>query len=491
MNRRKHIFAIFTLLTAASALSAHPLGNFSVNQSARIEASPSRIVIRQVLDMAEIPTVAERRAIDVNGDGICSPTELAGYADSISPSYVSAISLDVDGSRAPIAVTSVKAELHPGEGELSTLRVVWDLNADLPAGTNAARVNYRNDNYSNRIGWNEIVVRPAAGAAVYDSSAFGSGLSDELERYPEDSLTAPLAERSAEFTFTGSTLPAGARPLQDRDGKATAAVQKDRLADLISVPVITPWIAFIGLLVAFGLGAVHAMSPGHGKTVVGAYLVGSKGTPRHALFLGLIVTVTHTLGVFALGLITLFASRYILPERLMPFLGFVSGLLVFFIGLTLFKERLFTFFGWNKSDYDHHDHDHDHDHGHGEVAHSHGGVEHTHGGSTHTHEVPETITWGNLLALGVSGGLLPCPSALVLMLSAISLGRVGYGLVLTIAFSFGLAATLTAIGFVFLYIGNVFSKTALAEYRMVKLLPVLSAFVVASLGAFICYSSLG
>jgi nickel/cobalt transporter (NicO) family protein len=485
MNSRKLIFAIFGLLSAAALLSAHPLGNFSVNQFARIETGSSRMVIRQVLDMAEIPTVAERRAIDIDGDGVCSETELASYATAISPNFLANISVDVDGSKIAVAVASVNAELHAGAGDLSTLRVVWDLTGDLPVGAGAGHLTYRNDNYANRIGWNEIVVRPASGVTVYDSTAFGSGATEELQRYPEDSLASPLAERSAGFSFSTAALPTGAKPLRDRDGKPTVTVQKDRFAELISVPVITPWIAFIGLLAAFGLGAVHAMSPGHGKTVVGAYLVGSKGTPRHALFLGLIVTVTHTLGVFALGLIALFASRYILPERIMPFLGFVSGLLVFFIGLTLFKDRLFTYFGWSKPPHDHHHSGHD------EEPHFHDGVQHTHGGSTHSHAMPDAITWRNLIALGVSGGLLPCPSALVLMLSAISMGRIGYGLVLTVAFSFGLAATLTGIGFAFLYIGNVFSKTAFAEYRMVKLLPVMSAFVVASLGAFICYSSLG
>ena len=239
------------------------------------------------------------------------------------------------------------------------------------------------------------------------------------------------------------------------------------------------------------------MSPGHGKAVVGAYLVGSRGTPKHAIFLGLTVTITHTLGVFALGLITLFASQYILPETLMPFLGFISGLLVFFIGATMFKERLFTALGWQKAA----QHGHDHGHSHGEHSHSHDddlqhdhdhahdGLSHTHGGSTHTHLPPEKVTWKSLLALGISGGLLPCPSALVLMLSAISVGRIGYGLVLTIVFSFGLAATLTAVGLAFLYVGKAFGGSRIAESRIIKALPVFSSFVIACLGAVICYTS--
>ena len=255
-------------------------------------------------------------------------------------------------------------------------------------------------------------------------------------------------------------------------------------------------IALFGLLLAFGLGAMHAMSPGHGKTVVGAYLVGSRGTFGHALFLGLTVTVTHTLGVFALGLTTIFASNFILPEKLMPFLSFVSGLLVFFIGISMFKDRLFSALGWKAALHHHHDgHSHDDGHSHTHHAHDHyshdhhDGLTHTHGGSTHTHLPPENVTWKSLLALGVSGGLLPCPSALVLMLSAISLGRVGYGLILTLAFSFGLAATLTAVGLVFLYIGKAFGGSSLAQNPLVKTLPVFSAFVIACLGAVICYNS--
>jgi ABC-type nickel/cobalt efflux system permease component RcnA len=244
----------------------------------------------------------------------------------------------------------------------------------------------------------------------------------------------------------------------------------------------------IGLFIAFGLGALHALSPGHGKTIVGAYLVGSKGTPRHAIFLGLVVTITHTLGVFALGLITLFASNYILPDRLMPFLSFVSGLLVFFIGISLFKERLFSFLGWRSSSLHGHSHSHD---GDGEHTHTHDGLTHSHGGSTHTHLPPEDISLKSLLGLGISGGLLPCPSALVLMLSAISLGRVGYGLVLTLVFSIGLAATLTTVGLVFLFVGKAFGSSSLSENRLFKALPAVSSFVIACVGAVICYKSIG
>ncbi|MBS1793174.1 MAG: sulfite exporter TauE/SafE family protein [Acidobacteria bacterium] len=412
-----------------------------------------------------------------------SDAELDAYAADFTPGFLANLALTVNERPAEIRVDSKKIYLKEGAGNLPTLRIEWDLAAAPLDVKDTNRVAFENKNFAERIGWNEIVVSRAAGVEVFDSNAFGSGVTDEIKTYPAESLDAPLAERAARFSFTTNPAPVGARLLENRDGRASAAVQRDRLAELIAVPEVTPALAVFGLLLAFGLGALHAMSPGHGKTVVGAYLVGSRGTPKHAAFLGLTVTVTHTLGVFALGLVTLFASNYILPEKLMPFLGFVSGLMVLYIGLTMFKTRLFAALGWEKPA---HGHSHDHDDGH---SHDHDGFTHTHDGHTHSHLPPAEISWKSLLALGISGGLLPCPSALVLMLSAISLGRIGYGLVLTTAFSFGLAATLTAVGLLFLSVGKVFGGTRIAENRLVKLLPVASAFVIAGVGAVICYNS--
>lgn len=480
----------------AVGISAHPLGNFSVNQYSRIEVGKSLITLHEIVELAEIPTFQESARIDTDRDGKLSQDELTTYAINLGPQYATNLRLSVGGERLPVRVSASNASVAIGEGDLNILRISWKMTVDMPVTTDTNRIIFHNDNNADRLGWNEIVINRTDGVSVFDSSAYGNSNTDELRNFPQESLTSPLSERKAEFSFVIGTMPPDARPLQNRDGAVSRPVQKDRLAELINVPEITPLVVLFGLLIAFGLGAAHAMSPGHGKTVVGAYLVGSKGTPKHAIFLGLTVTVTHTLGVFALGLITLFASNYILPEKLMPFLGFVSGLLVFFIGISLFKDRLFSLVGWKKSAHPDHDHDHGHhhdrDHDHeGHEPHSHDGLTHTHGGSTHSHAVPDDITWRSLLALGISGGLLPCPSALVLMLSAISVGRISYGLVLTVAFSFGLAATLTVIGLVFLNIGNFFGKTTLATNPVFRMLPVFSALVVAFVGAVICYNALG
>lgn len=489
---KKHLYVLIAILTFVVLGLAHPLGNFSINQYSRLEVGKSRIKIRQILDAAEIPTFQLQTEIDANKDGVMSGAELDVYAEKITPEVLSKLLLTVNDQPLSLRVESKNVQLKDGEGSLPILRIEWNLAGDVSNLSATNQVRFENVNYAERLGWNEIVVHRADGINIFDSTAFGSGITDELNAYPAESLNVPLAEKTAKFSFTTNDVPENARLLQNRDGHATASVApKDKLAELLDVPEITPAIALFGLLFAFGLGAMHAMSPGHGKAVVGAYLVGSRGTPKHAAFLGLTVTITHTLGVFALGLITLFASNYILPEKLMPFLSFVSGLLVLYIGLTMFKSRLFSWLGWKK-----HQHEHSHDEhfhpsadGSDKTTHAHDGFTHTHDGHTHSHLPPETVSWKSLLALGVSGGLLPCPSALVLMLSAISLGRIGYGLVLTVAFSFGLAATLTAVGLIFLYVGKAFAGARLAENRLVKALPVASAFVIACVGAVICYNS--
>jgi nickel/cobalt transporter (NicO) family protein len=509
MKTKLYIFLGLLFLTVS--VSAHPLGNFSINQFSRLEVAENQINLRQVLEMAEIPTFQLMGEIDGDKNGMLSETELNSYAEKITPEIASKLQLAVNRQTLPLQFVHQNVSLQTGAGNLQTLRIEWNFAAKL-ATAETNQVTFTNQNYSERIGWNEIVVERQNGLNVFDSNAFGNSLSNELKNYPENLLNAPLNERNAQFSFSAGTLAAKAKPLQNRDGNVSAGRQKDRLAELITLPEITPGVALFGLLLAFGLGAMHAMSPGHGKTVVGAYLVGSKGTVKHAAFLGLTVTITHTLGVFALGLITLFASNYILPEKILPFLSFVSGLLVLYIGLTMFRSRLFSALGWETAGHHHHgDNHHSHSHppatagGPDRQSHSHSpdhhysdqshvdptgnAFTHTHDGHTHSHLPPDEISWKSLLALGISGGLLPCPSALVLMLSAISLGRVGYGLILTTAFSFGLAATLTAVGLIFLYLGKVFSGSKIGESRLIKTLPIVSALVIAGVGAVICYNA--
>jgi ABC-type nickel/cobalt efflux system permease component RcnA len=409
----------------------------------------------------------------------------------------------VDGARVPLKVSGKDISVKRSASGLPTLRVECDFEGDVPAASGGAsvarRLRFENANFSERIGWRELVVAPAGGVTVFDSTAFGSALTDELKEYPQDMLAAPLVERTADLSWTNGPLPNGAAALRTREGKPVAQ-SRDRLAELISVREVTPLVALLGLLLAAGLGAMHAFSPGHGKTVVGAYLVGSKGTAKHAAFLGLTVTITHTAGVFALGLVTLFAAHYVNPERLFPVLSFLSGAIVLVIGLSLFVRRLRAALpggAWLA-----HTHDggreHTHDHGDGDAHHHHdgSGLTHSHDdGSEHTHLPPgadgSRVTWRSLLALGISGGLLPCPSALVVLLAAIAAGRVGYGLALVVAFSVGLAATLTGIGLMFVFAGRFLKIPTGRSATLVRVLPVASAFVIACVGAALCYEALG
>jgi len=275
------------------------------------------------------------------------------------------------------------------------------------------------------------------------------------------------------------------------------------------------------LLISFIWGAMHAMTPGHGKTIVGAYLVGSRGTLKHAAYLGLTTTITHTLGVFALGLITLFASHYIVPETLYPWMNLLSGLFVVGIGMNLLISRwksarvggwlranlagsrkssspVFQFmpaaemsqthkYMLNSSTEHGHLHDHTHPHTHPHEHH----LEHDH--TDHSHLPPGAdgapVSWRSLLALGVSGGLIPCPSALVVLLGAIALNRIGFGLLLVLAFSLGLAGALTAIGMMFLYAGRVFHRVP-SQGKIIRFLPVLSALFVSAIGMAILIRAL-
>jgi ABC-type nickel/cobalt efflux system permease component RcnA len=488
---------------------AHPLGNFTINHYASIRVGAGRATIRYVVDMAEIPAFQELQKIEASEGNSDQGAKLKAYGERIALSYRDGLPLLIDGSRVPLRLISANTTTPVGSGGLPTLRIESEFEGAIPDGgmSSTRRLSFENANYADRIGWREIVVAPGPGISVFDSSAFGSGLTDELKAYPEGMISAPLNERRAELSFSRGQVPPGAASLMSRDG-AKIGPSRDRLTELISVPELTPAGALLGLLLAAVLGAFHALSPGHGKTVVGAYLVGSRGTAKHAAFLGLTVTITHTLGVFSLGLVTLFASQYVLPERIFPYLSLVSGAIVLFIGLSIFIKRLRAFrgkgaaveaAGHSPGDHLHaHDHaedHHAHSHSHDEAgaSHDHGGLVHAHGGRAHSHLPPgadgSPVTWRSLLGLGISGGLLPCPSALVVLLAAISLQRVGYGLVLVVAFSFGLAASLTLIGLAFVYLGG-FLKGRAGSGRLVRGLPVVSAFIITCAGAAICYEAI-
>jgi ABC-type nickel/cobalt efflux system permease component RcnA len=239
------------------------------------------------------------------------------------------------------------------------------------------------------------------------------------------------------------------------------------------------------VLAAFAWGAFHALSPGHGKAMVAAYLVGSRGTSRQALALGATVTVTHTIGVFALGFVTLALSEFVLPEQLYPWLNLASGVLVVMVGVAVLRARVRNarHRPGAHSHSHHRDHDHDHHHGHGH-SHDH---DHDHD-HDHSHDIPDRLTWRGLIAMGASAGLIPCPSALVVLLAAIAQHRVALGLLLILAFSLGLAATLSVLGLIVVHAGRVAGRATArvaALGPVVTALPAVSALVIVGAGVLL------
>ncbi len=359
------------------------------------------------------------------------------------------------------------------------------------------------------------------GTALHDSSVPATDLSAALTRYPPDRINDPLRVTGATLAFAPGAAGAGAGASAGAPagiGLTLPWAQQgaDALTALIGQGTLPLGALLLGLLIAFAAGAGHALSPGHGKTVVAAYLVGSRGTARHAIILGLTVTVSHTFGVFLLGLGVLYASQYILPDQLYPWLGFGSGLLIAVVGVTLFLQRRRALHRavaalpapepGHDHDRDHehsHEHDHDHDHAHAHThaagePHSHArgdGAAHRHGpwGRPHTHgPAPDRpVTLGSLLALGISGGIIPCPSALIVLLAAVAYHQLALGLLLILAFSLGLAVVLTGIGLAMVYGRGLLGRVRFRPGAgLLARLPLASALAVSCLGVVIAVEAL-
>ncbi|HEU5097462.1 MAG TPA: sulfite exporter TauE/SafE family protein [Roseiflexaceae bacterium] len=512
------IIAILLVLGRAPARAdAHPLGNFTVNQYSRIEVGRDTILVRYIVDMAEIPAFQERQTIDGDGDGQVDNAENLAYLAKQSPALLAGLRLAVNGAPAALRVVEQSLSFPEGQGGLLTLRMTFDLRADVAGAAQPLAIDYRDDNFAERIGWREVIVRAGDGVALRESSVPAQDQTGELRSYPADMLSSPLDVREARASATFGPTTAGAAAPSTADPPANGRVP-DAFANLIASRELTPATIVLALLLALLLGAGHALTPGHGKTIVAAYLVGARGTARHAVFLGLTTTATHTAGVFALGFVTLWISNYILPEQLYPWLEFISGLLVVGIGLMLFRGRLVGLLRRRATDRHFHDHDHGHDHNHRhdehdhddhdhsddhehthdhthshDHDHDHGPHGHDHGPHGHSHMPPgadgSPVTWRGLLALGISGGLLPCPSALVVLLSAIALHRVAFGMLLIVAFSVGLAGVLTGIGLVLVYARRLFERFP-TDGRLLRVLPVASAAFVTLAGLAITAGAL-
>jgi nickel/cobalt transporter (NicO) family protein len=475
-------FAVFASLIPREA-RAHPLGNFTINHYSSLEFAEETTRITYVLDFAEIPTLQQKARLDADGDGKLSDREANAYLDARMPSLVEGLRLRAGDEVLPLQVLHRSAEYRSGQGGLPTLRVETHLLADLPKDWRG-EAHYADQAYANRLGWREIVVRGGPEVAIRNSTVRANSVSNELRSYPRDMLSSPPDVRGASFTLApgdGSVENETA----ERVGTSFGGVP-GRFDALVSVERVSAAVVAVSMLAAFFWGAAHALTPGHGKAVVAAYLIGARGTARHAGILGLTVTLTHTAGVFLLGAVTLYLSRYILPEILYPWLGVASGLLVFLIGLVLLYRHVDKRSHDRKAGHTHVEHARPHD---GEHSHAH--YTHSHDGYTHAHLSADDskITWRGLMALGVSGGLVPCPAALVLLLGAISLHRLGFGMVLVFAFSAGLAVVLTGIGLLMIYARKLFERFSF-ETRVPRLLPIVSASIITLAGVGIVFGAL-
>jgi nickel/cobalt transporter (NicO) family protein len=493
----------------APGAGAHPLGNLSTNQLVQVRIDERQARLGYVLDLAEIPSFQQIQRYDADGDGeIGGPTERAPLLDDILGEVSSGLGLAADGNPVPLGrPRQLELSFPPGQSGLSLTRLEAGFRARLPAGV--ARVEVTNAAYDGRVGWRAVQALPGEGTDV-TATAPTTDPTNGLRTYPQDLLESPPDESQASFqvepgagavSAPGPDIEAGDAPVaaSGPGGGTEAAGAGERAASDGFAGTLTGadtgGLLIFGLLAAaFGWGALHALSPGHGKAVVAGYLVGSRGTARHALILGATVTVTHTAAVFAFGLITLAASEYILPERLYPWLGLVSGLMVIAIGFAVMRSRFRRWRAMRRAAagpaHPHHpdpDRDHHHPHGH---HHDHGHT-HTHG---HSHTDGAPLGFRGLIGLGISGGLVPCPSALVVLIAAISQHRVGLGMVLIGAFSLGLAATISAVGLTVLWgerlMRRLRPERRLFGGRLTGALPAISAVVIVLAGVLISYRAL-
>ncbi|MEZ4731310.1 MAG: hypothetical protein R3E79_29680 [Caldilineaceae bacterium] len=471
------IALLFTLLAAPKAALAHPADVYL--QASYLTVLPTQIVVELKLSPAILVAPELLTTLDPNGDEQIEEAEWQAYVDQIVPQ----LALQVNGQPLLLTVTELETmpylNIQAGYGEI---RIT--LAADLAAVTSnfttgTHQIYYKNNFAPTGVAYqvNAFVDQTGAGEPTI---TLGKQNRDELQQsIAVDYTIGPVATTAADISVATTSSTSVAATFALPEG---AAGQGEQLLTYLYAPTSSPWALLLGLALAVVLGGLHALTPGHGKTLVAAYLVGSRGTVRHAIALGGIVTFTHTASVIVIGLLALFASQYMVPSVLTPLLQTLSGLLVVYLGVRLVWQRWLVF----RSDQGHrHPHHHDHDHEH---EHHH---EHHHGdGHVHTHLPPvDGLNLRNLVAMGVSGGLVPCPEALGIMVIAIGLNRILLGLGLIVSFSFGLAAVLIAIGILLVRSRALLERVGGFGGRWSNALPLASAVIVTVLGIGITFGA--
>ncbi len=522
------MLAVLLTLICPQIASAHPMGNFSVNHYSKITLEEKLVRVQYVIDLAEIPAYQE--LLQGNITAVADDPAVKRFVAARGAELGRGLSLTLNGKSLVLHLRSSSVIFPPGAGGLPTMKMGFIYETDYPPGTSDrphAALHYVDGNYAGHSGWKEIVAVAGAGApSLLKSSVPAVSRSGALENYPTDLLSSPPQDLDAALevelplivtakTPTPAAMSKTAPALAQHNQVQPATVAKEartpavasmpapaevsavplranqqktprnRFTELITEQRLSPWFLFTAALIAMGLGALHALEPGHGKTIVAAYLVGSRGTARHAVLLGMIVTASHTAGVFGLGAITLYASRYIVPEQLYPWLGVLSGITIAGLGFYMLLRRLTG----TATDHSHLDED---------------GGSYAHWFSKNppkttaldgevlpdlnTIQVPvakRPVSMTQLFTLGITGGIIPCPAALIVLLSAFALHRIGLGFFLIVMFSVGLAAVLIGFGMAMVYARRFMTMLQVDGPLTKRWLPVASSTFITILGLVI------
>jgi nickel/cobalt exporter len=455
--------AIVALWCLPSAAGAHPLGNFTSNHLTRIAVSAASIDLHYVLDDAEIPTFSLLRSLDAHGKPSAAALNAWAlrHANEIAPQLV----LTIGGRPAALSLISTHVQLRPGAAGLSTLYFTVDFRAVRPPG--AQRIEYSDTTLLGRIGWKDVVVAPQHEPT------------QELRVYP-DALIGSPRDRTA---VAVSVAAGGGLAVADVAGApvfglASTARMND-LSDVLARNLADPLVLLGALLLAVGLGALHALEPGHGKTLLAISLVGARATVPQAVILATALTVAHTIGVLIFGVVVLTLARYIVPESLYPWIALFSGIFVAFIGARALAREI------SRRRNPQHEHEHGHDHAHGSEHHHHDDAGFADAVHAHSHLIPGSapISFRSAIVAASTGNVAPCPAALVVLLAAIATHRIGWGLVLIVAFSVGLALTLTLLG-VAVVRGAAWLTRRPQFDRLARYAPLVTAAAISVIGAW-------
>ena len=489
MRRRSLLAAALAgalLATGPAVVLAHPLGNFTINHYAGLTVTPETVDVDVVIDMAEIPTFQERLRIDADEDGHVSDVEAAAAAPAACRGLAAELSLTIDDRRAGLVSRGAAILFPSGLGGLLTMRLECSFEAAYARGPRDARpatIEFEDRSYAERIGWREIV---AVGRAMrIDAGDIpATSLSARLTAYPDERLDRPLDVRSATIVATpvpaavggGGLAPAsgpgGSGP--DEAALMTAAVPgglgASDLPAIFGSADLSPLVLLVSLVTALALGAIHAVTPGHGKSLMAAYLVGARGRPVDAVGLGLAVSLAHTLGILVLAAFVV-AGHGLLPAEIVTRVApLVAAVGILAVGAWM----LFVELRRRRAD--------GHEDDHKTVVNSHGGRPHT-----HLPAAQSPLGWRSLGALGLAGGLIPSTSALFILLVSIDVGRPAFGLVLVAAFGLGMAVVMSAVGLAVLFARDRVAglPRRLAFGKAAALVPLAAAVVVLAFGVYL------